>query len=68
MSDYAKINGNLRASSMKDYLKLADIIKDTIEKIQNQTGVNIKYDVSKDPITPIINLSLIHIFIKNRRN
>lgn len=55
MSDYAKINGNLRASSMKDYLKLADIIKDTIEKIQNQTGVNIKYDVSKDPITPIIN-------------
>lgn len=55
MSGYAKINGNLRACSMKDYKKLAEIIKDTAEKIQTKTGVNIKCDISKYPITPIIN-------------
>ncbi len=55
MSGYAKINGNLRASSIKDYLRLSDIIKDIIKKIQTQTGVNIKYGISEYPITPIIN-------------
>ena len=55
MSDYAKINGNLRACSMEDYIELSDCIKHAAEKIQNQTGVNIKCDISENPITPIIN-------------
>ena len=40
---------------MEDFYKLSDLVETAGKKISEKTGVEISVEISKDPITPIVN-------------
>lgn len=53
--DYAEMHGNIRSCTMEDFYKLSDLVETAGKKISEKTGVEISVEISKDPITPIVN-------------
>ena len=53
--DYAEMHGNIRSCTMEDFYKLSDLVETVGKKISEKTGVEISVEISKDPITPIVN-------------
>jgi amidohydrolase len=55
MAESATLSGGIRTYTVDEYNAIAEKIRENIQKIANETGTEIKADISREPILPIVN-------------